>query len=169
MDLVHDELRAGDQERGLGASGPLVSAAHEAASPSIAPDVGEALLDVVTDSEGKVVDVSVAGASGERSVWSDFAHEVARQMGSKRLKVPPGARGVHTRIRVRAARVLPSGGSPSVSAGVVDPEGCTGDQGLSRKCFDGPIRQVGGRFDLSDVGAKPRRVVHVRVEEESPL
>ena len=44
--LLRDALDAHDRALGLGSEGPLVSAAHEAASPAFAPDVGSATLEI---------------------------------------------------------------------------------------------------------------------------
>ncbi len=47
-------LRAAEVAAGHGAASPLVSAAHEAASPRIAPDVGSAVIEVDSDSMGEI-------------------------------------------------------------------------------------------------------------------
>ncbi len=174
LQLIRDSLSADDHARGLGAAGPLVAAAHEAASPSIAPDVGDALFDVVCDRDGQVVDVHVAGASGDISAWSDVAREIAKTMASKRMHVPHGAAGVRARIRVRAERALPSGEQRAPTPGAVPDDApgsepqCAG-KGWSRKCQGGMPVGASTTFDISNIGARRSRIVHVQILSEAPL
>ena len=164
---VRDALDARDRAVGLGREGPLLSAAHEAASPSFAPDVGSAELDIESDSTGHVVSAHVVSASGEVSAWNDVARELVRLMSSKSLRPPRNGRGLRTRLRIVAERTLPSGAAYALSAGPAVPENaCVGQSdprlaGLGRRCLTGLPTGAKQTFDLSDVGAKPSRVVRV--------
>jgi len=171
--FIRDALDADDHERGLGSAGPLVSAAHEAASPSIAPDVGNASFDVFSDADGKVVAVRVVSASADLPEWNDVARELMKAMGSKRMRVPRGAAGVRARIRITAERSLPSGDHSASSPGAVpddapgsDPA-CAG-KGWSRKCQAGMPVGASTTFDISNLGARRSRIVHVQVVAEAP-
>ncbi|HEY8092045.1 MAG TPA: hypothetical protein VIF09_29490 [Polyangiaceae bacterium] len=172
--ILRDGLDAHDRALGLGRAGPLVSAAHEASSPSVAPDVGAATLDVESDATGKVLSARVVSGSPDASAWTGVARELVRLMASRSVRVPADARGLRTRLRIVAERTSPSGGGYATSAGGVPDDACVGRAdprlgGLGRKCLTG--MPTGGKqtLDLSDVGAKPSRVVHVQVLSESVL
>lgn len=164
---VRDALDAHDRALGLGREGPLMSAAREAASPSFAPDVGSAELDIESDSTGKVISAYVVSASGEVSAWKGVARELVRLMSSKPLRPTRNGRGLRTHLRIVAERTLPSGAAYARSAGPAVPEeACAGQPdprlaGLGRKCLAGMPTGAKQTFDLADVGAKPSRVVHV--------
>jgi hypothetical protein len=145
---IKSMLDAKDTETGSGFGGPVVSAAHAAASPSGA--LGYATFDVSTDALGKVTLVRVVDFGGDSKSWQNMAKDIHAQLGSTRLKVPTGAAGVSVRIRVEAAMKYPSGAttpiSPMVGAG-----------------------SVGGSFDVADLGQPKRRMVNVRIVSESRI
>ncbi len=171
--ILRDGLAAHDRALGLGNGGPLVSAAHEAASPSIAPDVGSATFDVDSDATGKVVGAHVVSASAEPSAWNDVAQELVRLMSAKTLKVLHDSRGMRTRLRIVAQRTLPSGAPYARSAGAVPEDACAGEAigpgGLGRKCNSGMPSGLSQSFDLSDIGARPSRIVRVQLLGEAAL
>ena len=166
--ILRDALEASDHARGLGPSGPLVSAAHEAASLPVAPDVGAAIFEVEADGDGKVIAAHVvASAHADVGAWSDVARELVSLMASKRIHVPRGAHGYRAVLRITAERTLPAGEKRTVSPGAV-PEGACIGEGISRKCPDvGLPLGVGGTWgDLSNFGQKRMHVVHAQVLDE---
>ena len=174
--ILRDGLLAADRARGLGAAGPLVSAAHEAASPSIAPDVGAATLEIDCDADGKVVAARVLPGSGDTAKWNAVAREVVRLTSARTVRVPAGAHGVRTRLRIVAERALPSGSKRTASPGAVPDDvaggvdkACVGE-GSARKCGAGmPVGVTGTLGDLANIGAKASRIVHVLVLGEETL
>jgi hypothetical protein len=173
--ILRDPLDAHDRALGLNAGGPLVTAAHEAASPALAPDVGAATLEIESDAAGKVTTARVVSAAADVAAWNDVAHEIVRLMSARVLHLPPGARGLRTRLRIRADRALPSGESVRNSAGAVpdDVPGsepmCEGE-GNARRCTKGlPFGATTNGSDIANVGAKRSRVVHVETLGEVVL
>jgi hypothetical protein len=171
--ILRDGLDAHDRSLGLGTGGPLISAAHEAASPSIAPDVGSATFDVESDAMGRVVAARVVSASAEASAWNDVAQELVRLMSAKTLRVLRDSRGTRTRLRIVAQRTLPSGAAYERSAGAVPQDSCSGEAvgpgGLGRKCGAGMPTGLTQSFDLADIGARASRIVRVQLLGEAAL
>jgi hypothetical protein len=114
--------------------------------------------------------MSVASALPDVRSWSAAKDEIARLLATKKVKLAPGARGLRARLRVLAERKGPSGDATQVSAGALpddvpgaDPV-CVKGFALGRKCLDGmPVGATGRLADLSNVGAKPTRAIHVQV------
>jgi hypothetical protein len=173
--ILRDALDAHDRAIGLGSEGPLVSAAHEAASPEIAPDVGSATLEIECDANGGAVTARVVYTASDAAAWSDVARELAKLVSSKRLHVPPGARGVRTRLEIVAERALPSGEKLETKAGAVPDDVPGGDRvcegtGSTRRCTGGsPVGTTQTLGDLSNIGARRSRIVHVQVLSEQTL
>lgn len=164
---IRAELAASDVERGLGRAGPLVSAAHRAASSAGAPETGATTLEVECDAAG-----AVTSARAEDKAWNEVATALVDEMKGKALRVPRGARGLRARLRVVAERALPSGARGRTSLGALPDDvpgssrACDG-QGITRRCVNGmPVGITSASHDTSDIGAKPSRVVHVQLVGE---
>jgi hypothetical protein len=142
--ILRDGLDAHDRELGLGTGGPLVSAAHDAASASIGPDVGSATFEVESDATGRVIAAHVLSASADIAAWNDVARELVRLMGPKTLHAPRDSRGMRTRLRIVAERALPSGGHYTREG-------------------------TGVHFDVADIGAKAARLVRVQLLGDASL
>jgi len=173
--MVRDELDARDLARGLGGGGALVSAAREAASATIAPDVGSATFDVESDATGRVVSARVVTATGDIAAWNAVATELIRIMSGKTMRVRPSSRGVRARVSVSATRTPPSGTKSTVSAGAV-PDDVPGSDpvcegaGARRRCTAGlPIGVTANSVDVANVVAKAVRVVRVQLLSETSL
>jgi hypothetical protein len=166
--LLRDALQARDLELGLGSEGPLISAAHEAASPSLAPDVGSATLEIESDATGKVTTARVVSGAADLPAWNDVAREIVRLSAAKRLHLPRGARGLRTQLRITAERTLPSGEKAQRTAGAVPDDACVG-AGATRKCNAGLPMGAGIGFDMSDIGAHASRIVRVQLLGEVAL
>jgi hypothetical protein len=166
---VRDDLHARDVAMGLGASGPLVSAAREAARPNIAPEIGAATIDVETDADGRITSARVVDAAADRLAWTDVARQLVLLMAAKPLRVPPGARGLRARLRIVAERTLPAGESRPAETGATTQDACDAS-GVVRRCIAGLPAGVSGTFgDVSNFGAKRSRNVRVEVLSESSI
>jgi hypothetical protein len=139
-----------DHEIGAGPGGPVVSAAHSAALGSKAPETGRATYEVETDNVGSIIAVRLVESSADTPGWELVGSTLRATLGAQKLRVPAGAKGVLVKVLVEAMMKLPSGATQKLSVG---------PSGLG----------VGGKFDLSDIGAKPARVVAVRVLDERRL
>lgn len=162
---LSDDMRAHDVATGHSIAGPLVSAAHEAASPNVAPDVGTATIEIEADASGEIVAAHVVDASSDRARWEDVAEQIRRSMAHKPLRVPAGARGVRAHVRIVADRTLPSGERTSVHAGAAPDEVCDGS-GPTRRCVAGMPGAGGTWGDVTNFGAKRSRIVHVQLLDE---
>lgn len=142
---IKGTLDAKDQVIDGGYGGPVVSAAHVAASGIHAPQVGYATFDIETDGKGLVTTVKLVDYGGDLG-WQHVQKELQTNLETQRLKVPTGANGVHVRVRVDADMKLPSGAKQKIT-----PQG------------------LGFGFDLSDIGAVKHRVVAVKLVEQHRL
>ncbi len=165
---LSDDMRAHDVAKGHSIGGPLVSAAHQAASPNVAPDVGTATIEIEADASGEVVAARVVEASGDRAQWEDVAEQIRRSMAHKPLRVPAGARGLRAHVRIVAERTLPSGERTSIHSGAAPDEVCDGS-GPTRRCTAGMPGAGGTWGDVTNFGAKRSRVVHVQLLDEALL
>jgi len=147
---VKAALDAHDHEVGSGSGGPVASAAHSAALGPKAPETGRATYEVQTDGGGAIVAVRLVDSNGDQPGWESVGSALRAALGGQKLKVPSGAKGVLVKVLVEAAMKLPSGATQLIT---VAPQGIG----------------VGGKFDLSDIGAKRSRVVAVRIVEERRL
>jgi hypothetical protein len=137
-------------------AGPVVSAAHDAATSAIAPDVGVAVFVVRTDAGGAVTSVSLRDVSSDFPGWAAVGKKIEGALLAKKLVVPGGASGVQVTVKVSAKYALPSGANPKKPI----------DADIGGTPF-GP--GIAGTFDLADIGSKPLRVVAVVVLDEGRL
>jgi len=173
--MLRDDLDARDRARGLSGNGAFISAAREAASATIAPDVGSATFDIESDAAGRIVTARVITAAGDIVAWNAVARELVRLMSTKTVRVRPGTRGVRARVSVTAMRVPPSGNKNTVSAGAVpddvpgsDPV-CEGE-GARRRCTAGlPVGITANSVDVANAGANAVRVVRAQLLSEVSL
>jgi hypothetical protein len=165
---LSDDMRAHDLATGHSIAGPLVTAAHEAASPRVAPDVGRATIEIDSDASGEVVAARVVDASTDRARWEDVAEQIRRSMAHKRLRVPSGARGVRAHVRIVAERTLPSGEHTSFDPAAAPEEVCD-RSGPTRRCGAGMPGAGGTWGDVTNFGAKRSRIVHVQLLDEALL
>ena len=135
-----------DRALGLGGGGALVSAAHEALLGAAVPNRSNATFEITTDALGEVRSVRVVDADTGRKEWEQVVPMIKQLLARKRLRVPSGSRGVAARLQVDVAIRLPSGAQAAIGYA---PGAVT--------------------FDLSDIGAIPKRVVGVRIVDEHPL
>jgi hypothetical protein len=135
---------AHDRELGLGPEGPAIAALSDATRTRIAPLRGRAVFVLRAGGDGLVSGIEIIDSDGG-SGWADAGRIALEAMRGKKLAVPRGARGMTMRIEVRSDVKLPNGESAPF--------------GVRRGESDMPELTIP---DISNIGAKPRRVVHAR-------
>ena len=145
-EAMRTSLHDHDVALGLGGGGPVVKALEEAVSVSTAPNVSHAVLVAIADASGTVTEVNVESSTGDPSSFRAIAEDVLARLRNQKVRVPEGSRGLAVRVDVASSISPPSGGGVGL---------------------DGPNTHA--HFDLSDVGARPRRVVHARILAEQIL
>ena len=167
MDPIHERERL----NGSLTSGPFAQELERSTrADSGSPFEGRALFSIRVDEVGLVVSVQVAESSGDRHAWEDVGRRLLNAMAARRVRVPPGAKGVAMQIEITSKVTLPSGArsplhvnSPAADA-VSDMAKGKFEKGQD---MNGSVPIVGGSFDLSDIGAHPLRVVGARVLSEN--
>jgi hypothetical protein len=166
---IKSELRERDRDVGLTPEGPILTALKDATYASSAPERGRATFAVIIDAEGLVVELRLVGASGnDVKSWDDALAHAKKALASSRAKLTMrGAGRTELRIEVTSDVVLPSGRRPDsrpvapvLSASKVTIVESAPDQGVTAGL---PKTSTVGTFELADIAAKPRRVVHTRV------
>jgi hypothetical protein len=145
---LNEGLEARDRAHGLARGGVVASAAHTAAL-SQGPTRGHATFVVEADAGGRVRSVRTAGVNGDRALWERVARALMAALGAKRLRVPPGARGLRVTVLVESKVQAPSG--RDASKGNVQLQG------------------AGVQFDVADIGAVARRLISSRIVGEEVL
>ncbi|MEY2937098.1 MAG: hypothetical protein RL033_7847 [Pseudomonadota bacterium] len=97
-------LAALDAVRGLSRSAPAHHAAYEAAR-RFAPAIGMGIFDLVADERGIVLSVTLASAPADEAKWLRVGQELAQLLKERRLRVPPGARGLAARLRIETGEL----------------------------------------------------------------
>jgi hypothetical protein len=143
-------LSADDVRRGLARGGALIGSLNAAVRDK-GPVRGEALLSVTVGPDGGLT--AVEFLRGSASEWSSALESFRVLAARKRLRVPPGARGLRVTFSVQAKVQRPSGKEVNSSGLDVEPSGLA----------------LRGTFDVADVGAGAQRLVYARVVSEEVL
>ena len=164
--MLTDPLRERDAALGLRTSGPLVGAVRDAVRASFAIEPSEATLEVDVGEGGQVLSTRVVSSTREPLAWAGIAREVTASMAQRRLRVPPGARGMRASLRVVVTPNVPEGATTAPGAVPDDAPGgskaCEGT-GLARRCVAG--MPLGLSVTGGEIASAARRVLHkVRVE-----
>jgi hypothetical protein len=101
--LLVEGLAQLDAERGVSRSGAAIHAGYEAARRA-APD-GIAVFDLRTNDRGMVVSVSLVSAPSQEVSWQRVGQELQKLLKDRRLRVPAGARGLATRLRIERGQL----------------------------------------------------------------
>jgi hypothetical protein len=166
--IVNQEAAAG---RGSGS--PVLRAIEGLVYASTLPLNTHATLSFVIDSSGKVVSSSLGEAEGgDRPTWLRIAHETARALATRTLRVPKG-KSVRLTVAITSRLELPSGADPGLEVDVL---------GIPVKKGAGPrstkldlLNPKNGLVPLSllgdpaDAGSRPRRMVNAHVVSEELL
>lgn len=182
--LQHDSLEA-DRRRSLGPEGPVIEAARRLALARDTLVEARAVLSVRSDAQGRVIKVEVLEGSGPVSEWQRLADDLLKSLAGVLLRLPASQGGTELQLQIVSALRLPSGADPGLR---LDLFGQTLSEGagprsaslsLSPKAplqkeqaedtagrhRDSPLQFEVGllelRGDVSDIAARPRRVVEV--------
>lgn len=192
---INDELARRDRELGLGSDGPVVSALELATYGSALNGNGKATFVARIDSSGRVNLLSVVNVNGDHEGWRRVASHALRVLSRKKLRVPQGAKGIELRISVESRWAMPSGADPglevrmlgvplkkgqgkrSARISILEPKAKVemvevpqpGGTTVPMPMPQIGIGVLGVAGDLSDVGAKARRIVHAKVESQKLL
>lgn len=92
------ELDARDAAKGVGRSSAALSAAYRASD--LAPPLGSATFDVRADATGRVTSVVLVEFGSDAADWRRVGEALKRELQKKRLRVPRGARGLSSVLRI---------------------------------------------------------------------
>jgi len=138
-----------DRDLGLGRGGPVVTAARDEAYRAPVPNESTATIRVLFDRDGRVVSADLVDATSGGGAWREVARAIVEALATRPLTLPASgkANGLAVTVRIVSKVRLPSGARP-----------------------DSPVSAGAGGliFDLSDIGAKPRRVISAHIVEERP-
>jgi hypothetical protein len=196
---LREGMREHDQKLGLGPEGPIVRALGESTSASTAPITGRAMFSVTIDDTGKIATVALESTDGDRAGWSDARERAEKLLvGSPvtlrtkgrtamRIEVQSSFKmptGHDPGVDVELARIqlAKGGGKKATRIAILDPiprvtgtKICLTPSDSDAPCpveipavkFEITIFRLDG--DVSNLGAKPRRVVHVHLLENRAL
>jgi hypothetical protein len=105
---VQEGLEANDRKRGLGPSGRVVTALHQATHSEVAPQLGVAHFSVTVLRSGEV-QVSLNSANGESEKWRAVAERAALALRKAPPRIPPSREGVRLTLDVTAEETFPNG------------------------------------------------------------
>ncbi|MCA9511989.1 MAG: hypothetical protein KC560_14860, partial [Myxococcales bacterium] len=179
---------ARDAELGLGADGPVLRALADAPTREATSVDGAAVFIAIAGADGKVTSLSFVSGTGNETAWRATAKRALGELEGKRLRMPVGARGVSLELAVSSAWKLPSGNDPGLAVdafggiplkkgegkkspriSLLDPLPRIVNVPLTpdgKTTIPVPVLQLRvfeTTADPTDVGAKPRRVVHARL------
>jgi hypothetical protein len=161
-----------DSAAGRGSGSPVLRALEGLVYASTLPLNTHATLSFVIDSSGKVVSSSLGEADVDRPTWLRIAHETARALATRSLRVPQG-KNVRLTVAITSRLELPSGADPGLEVDVLGVPVKKGAGPRSTKLDllnpkNGlvPLSLLG---DPADAGARPRRMVNAHVVSEELL
>jgi hypothetical protein len=184
---LRDAAREREAALGLGPEGPVLSALADATSRSVAPVRGRAVFVATSDASGEVVSIELHDAEGGRPGWADAARIALAGLRGKKLRVAPGTTRAVMKIEVVSAWKLPSGQEPgadvtlfhipvakgegkdSPKVSVLDPipklrvDYYEPSPGVKIPLVSVQLDIFNTNADPSNLGAKPRRVIHSRL------
>jgi hypothetical protein len=182
-----------DRSLGLGPEGPVLTALSDATSQSIAPVRGRAIFVATTNAAGEVESLELLDAEGGRPGWADARRLAVAALVGKKLRVPSSAKRVQMKIEVVSAWKLPSGQDPGTDVTLFHIPIAKGEGKDSGKVsILDPIPKVridylevgpgvkipvpsiqleifGATTDPSNLGAKPRRIIHTHLVDSTVM
>jgi len=164
--------QARDRELGLGPEGPVLHALGDATMASFAPVKGRAVFRAIADGAGMIVGIEVLSCDGGRDGWVNAAELAREALKGKKLRLPSAATQAEMRIEIVSEMKMPSGHDPGVDVSVLGLPITKGDgpQSTQVRILDPlSLSFLAGTADPSDIGAKPRRVVHTRILDSKVL
>lgn len=182
-----------DRSLGLGPEGPVLTALSDATSSSVAPVRGRAIFIATTNAAGEVESLELREAEGGRPGWADARRIAALALVGKKLRVPSSAKRVQMTIEVVSAWKLPSGQDPGTDVTLFHVPVAKGEGKDSAKVtILDPIPKLrmvdidiapgvkipiptlevtifGATTDPSNIGAKPRRIIHAHLVDSTVM
>ncbi|WP_394825556.1 hypothetical protein [Pendulispora albinea] len=151
-----EALDAEDVKRGTSRGQPVRLAVEAAARTTEAPSVGRATFDISVGAEG-AVQIQLADANNDYEGWKRLVEAIRGQLARKRVRIPPGSKGLHVVVEVEARDQKPDGTPANASA--------------LRRFGANPDTPVGGSFSLSpeNIGVSAKRFVSSRIVRETRL
>jgi hypothetical protein len=147
------DIAAADVAHGSARGNALIGSLHSAVRDS-GPTRGEALFRITLGPDGSVGNVEIL--RGAAADWAPALASFRALAAKKRVRVPPGARGLRVTFAVKAKVQMPSGdeaGGVHVATPSIEPNGLVPH----------------GTFDLADLGGGPQRLVYAHVVSEEVL
>lgn len=190
---LRDPGRERDRELGLGPEGPVLAALADGTSRSVAPVRGRAVFVATSNARGEVVSIDLLDAEGGRPGWADAARIALSILKGKRLRIGSGTTRAVMKIEVTSAWKLPSGHDPghevtlfhvpiskgegkeSVKTAILDPvpkirvDYYEPSPGVKIPVPSVQLDIFRTNVDPTDVGAKPRRVIHTRLLDSTVM
>lgn len=189
---MKDPARERETSLGLGPEGPVLTALSEATARSTAPVRGKAIF-VATADENGVYTIELHDAEGSRAGWDDARNIALAALKGKKLRLPAGATRAVMRIEVASGWKLPGGQDPGTNVNLFHVpigKGETKDSPTVNLLDPIPKLRVteyqiskdvkvpivsleidlfSTNADPTNLGAKPRRVVHSRLVDSQVM
>jgi hypothetical protein len=105
---VQEGLEARTRALGLGPSGRVISAFHQAARAADAPQIGKASFQVTVTQAG-AVEIALASSTAPIAGWQAVAAKAAAEIRRALPRIPRGRAGVRLVVDLVAEEVMPSG------------------------------------------------------------
>ncbi|HVH40699.1 MAG TPA: hypothetical protein VM925_00095, partial [Labilithrix sp.] len=173
--------------------GPVLTALAEGTSQSVAPVRGRAVFVATSNAAGEVESLELFDAEGGRPGWADAARIALSNLKGKKLRIPPGTTRAVMKIEVTSAWKLPSGQDPgtdvtlfhvpiakgegkdSGKVSILDPvpkfsiDYIELGPGVKLPIVSVQLDVLRVTADPTNLGAKPRRIIHTRVLDSSAM
>jgi hypothetical protein len=105
---VQEGLEARTRALGLGPSGRVISAFHQAARSAEAPQIGKASFQVTVTQAG-TVEIALASSTAPVAGWQAVATKAAAEIRRALPRIPSGRAGVRLTVELVAEEVMPNG------------------------------------------------------------
>lgn len=183
------ELVAADQRAGLGPEGPVLKRLQEEARKTTTAASSTARFRATTDHAGRVTSFDLLDATDDHRVWEALARRLLTGLAGITLHVPKTGHGVTMDMKVSSEMQLPSGADPGMGVEIagIDVKKSGGKRSPKLTVLkpkpriqmreitlpDGhtmtvPVIELMEYLNLAgdptDIGKKPQRVVHARLE-----
>lgn len=181
---LRSAAREREHELGLGPEGPVLTALRSATSATTAPVTGRAVFVARANHDGLVTLLELLSCDGAREGWTAAATEAFRALQSKKLRIPSYAKLAEMTIAVSSGWKMPNGHDPGTDVTAMQvpvARGASGKNGTTMDILNVKIDRVRLNRDLtipvpatrldvvatngdsSNLGAKPRRIVHTEL------
>jgi hypothetical protein len=170
-EAIAEALDAHDAEVGVTRGGDIALALENAVSASSAPFEGTATFDIGVDTDGHV-STTLLNSNGNAEGWSKVGDAARAGFDPRRIRIPPGARGWHTVVRVEAKVQYPNGLDPKTLGTKVEASPTAvqltsiGKVCSVRITIGLTLVPIMGGCDPSNLGSHTLRVIHASIVNE---